>query len=262
MKILISHDVDHLSVKEHFFKDLIIPKYIFWSFLELVKGKIVFPIFLLKVEKLFRSSGWYNLEKLLDFDKNNNVNSTFFVAVNNGKGISYSLRQAKKAIDLIKKGNFDVGVHGISYRSYEDIKKEYDLFKELSGLDTFGIRMHYLRQTKETLSILSRVGYSFDTTVESVISNQEYLVGKMREVPFHLMDGDLFCPLKNYTLSQAKNKTKQLLDHAEQNKKKYVGILFHPRYFGDDFPAWKEWYLWLINYCREKKYTFSNYRNI
>jgi len=40
MKIIISHDVDHLSVKEHIFKDLIVPKFFIWQFIEFYKKNI------------------------------------------------------------------------------------------------------------------------------------------------------------------------------------------------------------------------------
>ena len=73
MKIIISHDIDHLSVKEHIFKDLIIPKYIFWSLLEFLKGKINFSVFLKKITGLIKKNSWNNLEELLKFDKKNKI---------------------------------------------------------------------------------------------------------------------------------------------------------------------------------------------
>ncbi|HUV59860.1 MAG TPA: hypothetical protein VMW09_07080 [Desulfatiglandales bacterium] len=89
---------------------------------------------------LFKKDIWNNLEKLLKFDKANAVDSTFFVAVDNGKGLNYALRQARKAIDLVKEYEFDVGVHGICYDNYDGIKEEYKMFKRISGLEKFAIR--------------------------------------------------------------------------------------------------------------------------
>jgi hypothetical protein len=262
MKIIISHDIDHLSVKEHIFKDLIIPKYIIWSILELVKRKIFLKIFFRKIIGLFRKNAWNNLKELLEFDKKMGVSPTFFVAVNNGKGLSYSQNQAKQAIDLIKKYNFDIGVHGICYNNYENIKKEYEDFLKISGLNSFGIRMHYLRLNEDTLKNIAKIGYLFDTTVLSESLAQQYNIDSLVEIPFHIMDGNLLGPEVNYTFEEVKQKTLDLLNRAEKENKNYVAILFHQRYFSDDFPHCKNWYIWLINYCKEKNYEFINYRNL
>jgi len=241
MKIIISHDIDHLGVKEHIFKDLIIPKYIFWSILEFIKGKISLKTFFRKIIGLFNKNAWNNLKELLEFDKLSGVNSTFFVAVNNGKGLSYSQKQAKAAIDLIKKYQFNIGVHGICYDNYGGIKKEYNDFKKISGLNNFGIRMHYLRLNQETLKNLVKIGYLFDTTVLSDNLAQEYKIDKITEIPFHIMDGDLLGPRVNFILNQVKQKTLELLDRAEKENKKYFAILFHQRYFSEEFPQQKKW---------------------
>jgi len=261
MKVIISHDIDHLSAREHIFKDLIIPKYIFWCILELVKRKISRRIFFKKLMRLLRKNAWNNLEELLRFDKRNGVKPTFFVAVNNGKGISYPLKQAKRAINLIKNYNFDIGVHGICFEGYEGIKREYEIFKNISGSEKFGIRMHYLRLNKETLNNLAKTGYLFDTTVLSNSLEQEYKIGALTEMPFHIMEGNLLGPRQNSTLKEVKEKTKELLERAEKMNKKYLSILFHQRYFSDEFPSYKKWYIWLINYCKEK-YEFINYKSL
>jgi len=262
MKIIISHDIDHLSIKEHILKDLIIPKYIFWSLLELVKNKITLKIFFTKIMWLFRKNGWNNLEKLIRFDKKMGVNSTFFIAVNNGKKLNYSQNQAKQAINLIKKYNFDIGVHGICYNNYKGIKKEYEYFKKITNINYFGIRIHYLRTNNNTLKNIAKAGYLFDTTILSKNLAQQNKIDNLIEFPFHVMDGNLLGPKTNYTLDEVKQKTKNLLNRAEKENKKYIAILFHQRYFGNDFPNYKNWYIWLINYCKQQNYKFINYKNL
>lgn len=254
MKIIISHDIDHLSVKEHLFKDLIIPKYIFWSLLELSKGKISFRTFGHKISGLFKENGWNNLKELMDFDRRNGVNSTFFIGVNNAKGLIYSKEQARKAIELIKENGFDVGVHGICYDDSNGIKKEHDDFKSLSGMDKFGIRMHYLRMDDKTLDNLGSAGYLFDTTVLS--NPSDYKVKNMTEVPFQIMDSNFFGPLENYTLEEAKKRTIEMI-----GDEKYFSVLFHQRNFSDEFPDAKEWYIWLINYFKSRNFEFVSYKN-
>jgi len=262
MKIIISHDIDHLSVKEHIFKDLIVPKYIFWSLLELIKRKISLKSLFKKLTGLFKKNAWNNLEKLLEFDKKMGVSPTFFVAVNNGEGLSYSQKQAKQAIELIKKYNFDIGVHGICYNDYESIKKEYEDFKKISGLNSFGIRMHYLRLNEDTLKNIAKIGYLFDTTILSENLAQQYNIDSLVEIPFHIMEGNLLGPEVNYTFEEVKQKTLDLLNRAEKENKKYFAILFHQRHFNEEFPNYKEWYIWLINFCKKKNYEFVNYKNL
>jgi len=93
MKIIISHDVDHITVWEHK-KDLIIPKFIVRSSIELVIGKVRFTEYLLRFKELVENK-YQNLQELMGFDKENKVPSSFFIAVKNGLGLSYSLDNAK-----------------------------------------------------------------------------------------------------------------------------------------------------------------------
>lgn len=262
MQILISHDIDHLGIKEHLFKDLILPKYVCWSSLELLQRKINSKTFIKKISSLFQKNAWNHLEELLKFNQANGVKATFFVAVNNDKGISYSQQQAAKAIELIKKYDLDVGVHGICYDNYLSIKREFQDFKKISGLANFGIRMHYLRMNKYTLTNLAKAGYAFDSTVFTTNTKQQYRLGRLIEFPFHIMNQNIFNNKTGFNLQQAKQKTINIINQAKRQNKKYIATLFHQRHFGNDFPHYKEWYLWFINYCQQKKYQFVNYRDL
>ena len=121
MKVIISHDIDHLTVLEHK-KDLIIPKFIVKSCIELVIKTISFREFFNRF-KDFLKNKWHNLEELMKFDKENEIKATFFIGVNKGLGLSYSIEDAKFWIHEILKEGFDVGVHGIEYM---DLKKNGD----------------------------------------------------------------------------------------------------------------------------------------
>jgi len=261
MKIIISHDIDHLSVKEHY-HDLIIPKFIGLSSIELLKGNISLKTYIKRLGGLFRENAWNNLRELLEFDREHNVNSTFFVAVANDLGISYSLNEAEKAIHLIKKRGFDLGVHGIEYKNIDGISDEYNTFRRISGLKKFGIRMHYLRKNERTLDFLDKAGYVYDTTEFSEDLKQPYFIGNLLEIPLHIMDGYLFLPkYMGLSLERAINLTKNLLERAKKENK-LVNILFHQRYFSDEFPRYKGWYEWLIKYATENEFEFLTYKEI
>ena len=55
MKIIISHDVDHITVWEHLTKDFIIPKFLLRNKIELLTGKIGFNEYCLRIKDVFNN---------------------------------------------------------------------------------------------------------------------------------------------------------------------------------------------------------------
>ena len=259
MKVIISHDVDHIKVWEHK-RDLIIPKFIARSLIEF--GLKYISFFELKNRgKSILENRWQNLEELMQFDKENDVPSAFFIGVNNGVGLSYSLKNANLWIKKIQQKGFDVGVHGITFDDYIGIEKEYKLLKEVLKSNNFGIRMHYIRSTSKTLDFLDRAGYLFDSSLYEL--RNPFKVGDLWEFPLHIMDGYVISKGRKWqdqTLEQAKEVTKREIGKAYRNKIKYHTILFHDRYFSNSFKTWKEWYVWLIGYLKDNRLDFISYR--
>ena len=208
MKIIISHDVDHITVWEHK-KDLIIPKFIVRSFIEFWLGYI--SSFELKGRfKSILENRWQNIEELMQFDKENEIPSTFFIGVANGLGLNYSLKDAEFWIKGIQKEGFTVGVHGIAFDDYVGIEKEHELFKEVLKSNNFGIRIHYIRTTSKTLDFLNSSGYLFDSSLYKL--RNPFRVGNLWEFPLHIMDGYIICKKSRWqdqTLEQAKETTKR-----------------------------------------------------
>jgi len=225
-----------------------------------MKRCISFRTFRKRISGLWRESAWNNLEELLEFDREHGVRSTFFVAVSRGRGISYSLDQARRAIRLIRRKGFDVGVHGIAYDDVKKMREEHKVFREISGLNNFGSRIHYLKMGKHSLDHLSKIGYLFDSTEFSTELKQPYRYGNILEIPLHIMDTYLFSPFyKGYSLEQAIDYTKGTIKNAGN---KIVNILLHQRHFSDEFPKYKKWYKWFVEYCQESSYNFVGYRGL
>jgi len=259
MKIIISHDVDHIKVWEHK-KDLIIPKFLVRSMIELIIGKITGRECRLRYAGLFKNK-WNNIEELIDFDAKESIPSTFFIAVNNALELRYSLKDAGFWIKKISQKNFDVGLHGIAFDNFKDIKNEYNIFKKILKLDDFGIRMHYLRSNDNTLKYLNKTGYIFDSTLYQF--QNPFKVGNLWEFPLHIMDGYLFhknSRWQNQTLEKVKDETKRKIGEAHKKNIKYFTILFHSRNFSDSFSSWKNWYIWVIEYLKSNEFKFINYR--
>lgn len=258
MKVIISHDVDHLTAREHL-KDLIIPKYIIRAKIELFTGKISLKEFFLRMGEIFKNK-WQNIEEVMELDKKHNVQSTFFFGVNNGLGLSYSLQQAEPWIKRVIENGFAAGVHGIAFNDAAIMKTEFDRFKSISNQDQFGIRMHYLRNDESTLKLIEQTNYEYDSSLYKM--EDPHKVGKLWEFPLHIMEGYIIENGKSWqsiNLKQAKQNTLDRIKEVEAKNLKYLNILFHDRYFTDAYKTWKEWYIWLIEWLESKGCEFINF---
>lgn len=260
LKAIISHDVDHLTVWEHV-NDLVIPKFLLRYNVEFVLGSISAHEYLSIIVDFYKNK-WQNLDELMDFDRQNQIPSTFFLGVSNGLGLSYSLKNADRWINNIKKRGFQVGVHGINFNDPVKIRKEFDEFSSASGLEIFGVRTHYLRLAENTLDLFENVGYSFDTSSYGLCS--PYKIGQMIEFPLHIMDTRVMYSQGRYritNLSQAQDYTKRIIDNVSDLNLSYLTILFHDRYFCSGFQRWKNWYKWLVEYLHSNGLEFINYES-
>ncbi len=251
MKAIISHDIDHITVWEHLTRDTILPKFVVRVNIELFSRKISLKEYMNRLGD-FLGNKWNNIDELIRFNASRNIPGTFFIGVQNGLGLSYStLKAAYWAKHIINQGA-QLGVHGIAFENLSDIEKEYNLFKEISGLQSFGIRMHYVRKTAETFNYMAQAGYLFDSTEHAF--KDPYKIGSMWEFPFQIMDGWVIEKGKRWqtqNLEQAKEHTKKIVDEAYQHQLSYLGIDFHDRYFSKSFQSWMEWYCWLIDYLKQ-----------
>lgn len=259
MKAIISHDIDHITVFEHLFKDTIIPKFMTRMHIELFNGKISMREYLLRWADFFKNK-WENVDELITFNNVNKIPSSFFIAVNKGIGLNYSNEAAMLWIEQMQSRKCEIGVHGIAFDSLAPISAESDLFRSLTGSSSFGIRMHYVRNNKETYRLLEKAGYRYDSTEHSF--KNPYRIGSMWEFPFQIMDGWVIENGKKWqalNLGQAKEKTIRLIDQADKEQLRYLGIDFHDRYFSHSFNTWLEWYIWLVDYLKANRIGFVNF---
>lgn len=259
MKAIISHDIDHIKVWEHLFKDVIIPKYMVRIHIELLSKKISLREYTLRWSEFFKNK-WQNIDELITFNNIHQVPSSFFIAVNKGVGLSYSNASALLWIDQIKSRNCELGLHGIEFDKLELLQQEHDLFKTLTKIENFGMRMHYIRNTDNTFNLLDQLAYRYDST-EHAFKNP-YKIGNMWEFPFQIMDGWVIENKKKWqslNFEQSKENTIRLIDEAHEKGLNYLGIDFHDRYFSPAFKTWLDWYVWLIEYLRQNKVEFLNF---
>jgi len=255
MKIILSHDVDHLYWQEHYFKDIYTPGTIFRNTIGWLKGNISLKLYIKRLKCWGRL---HRLPELIEFYREKNIKANFFFGMNNALGLSYNYKQSKKWIDKLLKENHRVGVHGIAFDHIETIKTEYNRFKELSGLPVFGIRTHYLRMSKNSQQLFEQQGYIFDSSIDEI--KDPYKLDKIWVIPISIMEVSL---VNNAQLNQDidlwKANTLNRLKLAENENIPYFVVNFHDLYFSNKFPVIKEWYIWLIELLKTKKYQFINF---
>lgn len=260
MKAIVSHDIDHLTLSEHYFKDLIVPKFFVRSYIEFFSGKISISELMHRYGDVFKNQ-WQHIESLHQFNVKNGVPTTYFIGVNNGVGLSYSQNQSAFWINKMLQMGCNVNVHGIEFENFEKINKEYLLFKSLSNQSAFGSRMHYIRTNEHTFSNMSKAGYIFDSSEMGY--KKPYKIGSMWEFPFQIMDGYIIEKPKQWqskNFNQSCDETKKIIDKTFDLKLPYLGIDFHDRYFSNSHKTWKDWYIWLIEYLVSQKIEFVNFK--
>lgn len=259
IKVIVSHDVDHLFARDHWFRDLFYPKLWVRTTLQMFRRELTYKEWLLRNTSCFRRN-IHNLDILMDFDERHGIPSTFFFGMNQGLGMSYNPKEAKPVIKNVHERGFAVGVHGIEYRDPAGMKNEYDTFRRVAGFEPCGIRMHYVRFDEKTFEKLNDIGYAFDTTefdkANCGTRKAPYQVGNMWEFPLAIMDS--YMPK---SFEAARESTLKLLDQCKEQNLQVVTVLFHDYHYCEDYLDMKRWYEWLMEYFfASDDYSFSSFK--
>ncbi len=252
MNIIVTHDIDHLSVKEHL-KDLTLIKFLMITTYELLINNISINTFLNRIMSVIsgiftKNNRWNNLNDLISTDKRFGIKSTFFIAVEKGKGISYDKKQAEKATRIILKSKMGIGLH-YQNEEFEPMKKEFEQFRNITKKKRFPVRKHYLiNDEKTTLHNVARLKPSYDSSlmIEDALKIKQ---APLKEIPINIMDTYLFSPLKkNLSLKEAKRYTADIIRKAKENDGTIM-IDTHQIYYDEKmFPRYRKYYDWLVEY--------------
>lgn len=259
MKVIISHDVDHLYRNDHLC-DLIYPKLWVRSTIEIMKKQYGVKEYFYRMISPFEKRR-NRIDEVIKFDATNNIPSTFFFGMARGLGMSYQQDVASDMIKYVMRNGFDVGVHGIEYLELENMQKESEAFRSIVGDFKFGIRMHYVRFDRETtLNNLDKCGYIFDSSEfdkkRGYLIKSPYKVNGIWEFPLTIMDG--YLPPK---LEDKIQKTKMIIKEAQSAQVSYISILFHDVMFSKGYDTDRRWYLWLVDYLKENNIEFISYKD-
>jgi len=257
MKIIVSHDIDHISWSEHILRDLFIPKWLIRNSAWLLSGHVSWHLFRKRVQAI-TSERIHNLPELINFDHTHNVPSTFFLGVANALNMSYPLSMARDMTAYIREQGFDVGTHGVAFQVKENILQEYERFKKfMPDGESFGVRNHYLRRDDQTLAFQAEVGYLFDSSEYGL--QPPYMINGIWEFPVCLMDSFLIPDYDSSDFLMLQHSSIDIIQKAEQMKFPYFTLLFHDDFYSDLYPNHKEWYEWIIPWLMER-FEFSSFR--
>lgn len=243
MKIILSHDIDHLQGTEHW-RDRYWPGVWYRGVKAVASRKIGFNTFCKRAWPFQRLE---RIKEVLAIDRSVGAHSTFFVGVHRGLRLSYSRAAIKPYLDYLLAQDVPVGIHGMAYDDLGRMKREYQAFQQVAGTTPVGIRNHYLRQAESTLSDMSDIGYPFDSTTYAL--QAPYKVNGMWEFPISLMDVSLGI---DTSLQETKDQSLRIYHQAIEKKLPYFVLNMHDNYFSAAYPAMKEWYEWMLDYLADK----------
>lgn len=252
MKIILSHDVDHLSLLEHW-KDLYIPGLLARSTKSLLNGDIKYSQF-----KSRFSSQLNNIRPLFEFNASLHIPQTYFFGTANGLSLSYHYQTAKPFIDFLLSQSADVGLHGQAFQDKKALEEEKNRLLELTGPRPVGIRNHYLRRAENTLDNMEKLGFVFDSTVSGLIP--PFRIGSMWEIPISVMDVDIVPPAGGGNIKEIRKKTKALIEEAQEKQLPYFVINFHDVYFSGGWPLHRQWYTETVDILKSKGLEFVSFK--
>lgn len=259
MRVIVSHDVDHLTFSEHW-RDLILPKFIARMGLEAACGSIQFCEIGSRLLDMLHNKR-QNLLELLAYDQDHGIRPTFFIGMARGLGLSYSVAAATDWVELLSARACDLGIHGIAFADLEAMRQEQARFAAALGHYRFGMRMHYLRRDSGTMDRLATLGYPFDTTIPGD-GGPRRGPGGMWLFPLHMMDGWYLLGDRRYQIHSAREaflETRHRIDQLEYCGVDYLTINFHDSYFSNSYLSWKEWYKRVIDDLIARDSQFISY---
>lgn len=258
MKIIVSHDVDHISAYEHF-SDLILPKYIGRASLELLKGRIGLAQFGTRMGEML-AGRWNFIRELAAFDARLGIRSTFFFAAGNGMGLAYQPEAARKLLQEVVRAGHDVGIHGIARDTVDNIYAERVRFENVYGVACRGQRLHYLHPNPSVLEAVAAAGFTYDSSIRG--DGPAVRHEGLWSFPVHLMDSDVMnCGRRYQAVSapEAVKSTRRRIEALRASNVDYLSILFHDHYFSKSHEAWHDWYCETLTWAFAQGYSFCSY---
>lgn len=252
MKIVLSHDVDHLNWQEHYVKDLFVPKQLIRNTLALLKGRITLQLYFTRLKMWGRMHRIPELMK--EYDKRD-IRATFFFGMNNALNLSYKKERAIPVMLALKEANHEVGMHTIEVNSPQKTNKEISDFTKLSSQQLFGVRSHYLRLNGVSFNTFSNAQIQYDSTIQMI--SAPFKIGTLWEIPISIMDANLVPNfMTNSNLEEWTNNCEVAFQEALQKNIPYFVVNFHDVYMSDYYPTIKKWFFNFVDQKLDQGFKF------
>lgn len=250
LKIIISHDVDHLHGTEHW-RDHYWPG-VWWR-----SSKSLFRCKINSNTWLNRCWPFQRLERVREvtaIDMAHGAIPSFFFGVRNGLRLSYRCDSLKPYFEFLANRDIPFYIHGMAYDDISHMRDEYESFKQLSGSYSKGIRNHYLRRSELTIEHMSEIGYTFDSTKYELSEPQR--IGRLWEIPISLMDVSMGI---DSSLQYKKQYSLRKVKQAQEASVPYFVLNVHDNYIARTYPSMREWYEWFLGQlARDFEFTSFN----
>jgi len=257
VKIIVSHDIDHWRWRDHAMRDLYVPKYLGRTLHAMARRRISTRVFTKKLLAI-SSSRQHRLDELIAFNRSHGIEATFFVAVAPGRSLSYAPHATPEIVTQLRHlGCSHIGLHGIIHHDAEAICRERASLALLLGHEDFGVRMHYLRHSEETLGLLAEAGFPFSSNLYGAAEPTR--IGTMIEIPIGTMDVRAVRD-DGVDVRQAVAATLEDVERARCARIPYFVIDFHDHYFDEAWPAHHDWYCGVISSTSQLGYSFATFR--
>ena len=250
VKIILSHDVDHLFLTEHW-KDRFIPGLVVKSLRSLLKGDLSLNGFLRRF-----SHRLHRIPELIEFNSSHNAPTNFFFGMDNGLSLSYSYKKAAPVIQSLHRDGHFIGTHGMAYDDKKSMLEEKRRLDSILGVKVKGIRNHYLRQSANTQRFMAELNYHFDSTDRGLFDPIEK--DGIFSIPISVMDVDVI--RQGVSADASLKSTLDILDEAIEKNLKYFVINFHDLYFDSvSYPTFYHWYTELVKECQARGFEFTDF---
>ncbi|MCK5077341.1 MAG: hypothetical protein KAR38_13245, partial [Calditrichia bacterium] len=129
-------------------------------------------IFKMLFETLFKKNSYWTFSRIMEINKNNNWNSTFFFLAKCFENTSYryniGTKKFKKLFKAISEQDHEIELHSSlnSFNNHSRVKKELHKLKYFSDNDIYGVRQHHLKLLfPEAFSFFSGLHFNYDSSM-------------------------------------------------------------------------------------------------
>lgn len=221
---------------------------------------------------------WHQFHRYLEIESG--LHSTFFVIpfkncsghaatglAPRARASSYAARDIADHLRTLAKAGCEIGLHGIN--AWSDSSKGREELEEItssSGVQTVGVRMHWLYFDAQSPIALERAGCSYDSTM-GYNETVGYRAGtaqvfkplqaaRLLELPLHVMDTALFFPsFLNLSPREAKKWVSEIIENAHRFGG-VVTINWHDRSIAPE-RLWDQFYVDLVSELRSRRPWFA-----